>query len=90
MLASKLRNVFCLSILLLAWPSTGRAQPAADVVYSDVKDIITELIEQDVAQNVAPNLACYSPTGLLKYYSESLQAVYDRNFGALKDTLRLL
>jgi hypothetical protein len=48
----------------------ARLAPRTDVageVYSDAKDIITELIHQDMAEIVTPDLACYPPGGLLKY-----------------------
>jgi hypothetical protein len=77
------------AFLLIAFTPLGApAQPAADAVYEDAKEIITELIERDVAESMATNLACYSPGGMLKYFPQTLQAAYERNFGALKDVLR--
>jgi hypothetical protein len=84
------RRCPALFLVVLAFLISARAasaQPVADEVYADAKDIITELIERDVAEAIAPNLACYSPGGLLKYYPGSLQALYERNFGALKAVL---
>jgi len=72
----------------LSWSVRGGAQPSVDDVYADAKDVIGELIERDVAENIAPNLGCYSPGGILKYFPETLQAIYERNFGAIKDALR--
>jgi hypothetical protein len=78
-------------LALCAWlaaPRAALAQPTTADVYSDAKDIITELIERDIAESIAPNLGCYSPGGLLKYFPGTLQALYERNFGALKDVLQ--
>jgi hypothetical protein len=74
-----------LAVLLFFAPS-ARASISQDV-YSDAKDIITELIERDIAESVASDLACYSPDGLLKYFPNTLQAVFDRNMGAIKTQL---
>jgi hypothetical protein len=76
------------AIALCCTPRQASAQALADEVYSDAKDVITELIERDVAESIAPNLACYSQGGLLKYFPKTLQAVYERNFGAMKDVLQ--
>ncbi|MES1185247.1 MAG: hypothetical protein ABUL60_15660 [Myxococcales bacterium] len=80
-----LRGLLLLAVLLCLAPS-ARADVSQDV-YSDAKDIITELIERDVAESVASDLACYSPDGLLKYFPNTLQAVFDRNMGAIKTQL---
>ncbi|HKQ71036.1 MAG TPA: hypothetical protein VJT73_16935, partial [Polyangiaceae bacterium] len=76
----------CLAIIAAAPPAI--AQPTVNDVYDDAKDIITELIERDVAESIAPNLACYSPGGLLKYFPATLQAIHERSFGAVKDVLK--
>ncbi|HYQ14392.1 MAG TPA: hypothetical protein VEQ58_01500, partial [Polyangiaceae bacterium] len=73
--------------MLLAAPR-ARAQDLAGDVYADAKDIITELIERDLAESLSADMGCYSPKGLLKYFPNTLQSVYERNFGAVKDQLR--
>jgi len=77
-----------LFVILCCTAKHAIAQPLVNEVYEDAKDIITELIERDVAESIAPNLACYSQNGLLKYFPGTLQAVYDRNFGGLKAVLQ--
>ncbi|HMI93685.1 MAG TPA: hypothetical protein VK509_20065, partial [Polyangiales bacterium] len=77
---------FCVAIGLGS-PS-ARAQPSADEIYEDAKDVIEGLIEREVAETVAPNIACYSRHGLLKYLPRTLQAIYERNYGSIKDLLR--
>lgn len=88
--ALALRCALTLAVFLtLCCPARhASAQPLVNEVYEDAKDIITELIERDVAESIAPNLACYSQYGLLKYFPGTLQAVYDRNFGGLKAILQ--
>ena len=80
-----LQGLWLLVALLCLAPHV-RADLSQDV-YSDAKDIITELIERDVAESVASDLACYSSDGLLKYFPKTLQAVFDRNMGAIKTQL---
>jgi hypothetical protein len=75
-------------LLLLLLAPRAHADALASDVYADVKDVIAELIEREVAESVAADLSCYSPSGFLKYFPNTLQSLYERNFGAIKDQLR--
>lgn len=78
----------CVVLLLLLRAHPARADALASDVYADVKDVIAELIEREVAESVTADLSCYSPSGFLKYFPNTLQSLYERNFGAIKDQLR--
>jgi hypothetical protein len=73
---------------VLVMPAPARAQPVATDIYSDVKEIVEELITREVAENVTAKIACYTRAGLGKYYARSLQLVYERNLGAVRSALK--
>lgn len=80
--------VVVLALMLCLVPRAASAQPTSQSIYQDVKEIIEELVTKEVAEAVAPNLACYSKDGLLRYFPRTLQLVFERNLGLLEDTLR--
>lgn len=75
-----------LGAILIFGERTADAQvPSA--VYDDVKTVIEDLIEKDVAQTVVPNISCQAPV-TLRYFPNTLQRVYDRQFGQLQSAIQ--
>ncbi len=64
----------------------AHAETVSDRVYNDVRDVIEELITRQVSESVVPAVACRAER-LMTWYPRSLQTVYDRRFGALRDAL---
>lgn len=75
-------------LLVLSCGRPVAAQPTSTEAYDDIREVIEELIEQEVAEAIARNLSCYSPHGYLRYFPRTLQAVYERNFSQLKSSLK--
>ncbi len=85
-----LRRSLCtaaLALLVLTLPKAARAADVSEALYNDMKEVIQELMAEEVAHTAVPNAVCQAPI-LLTYYPSSMQRLYDRQLGALKGGLR--
>jgi hypothetical protein len=85
MLSRLVTAVVVTCVLLLSARSAHAQIP--NQLYDDVKSVIEDLMIDEVAQTVVPNAACQQPV-LVVYFPNTLQRVYDRQFGALKATIQ--
>jgi hypothetical protein len=82
--SSRAACLLAISVFLTA--SGARAQ-VPNQVYDDVKSVIQDLIEKDVAQNVVPNLSCQAPITIV-YFPTTLQRVFDLQFGGVRAAIQ--
>ena len=83
----KILGLLALIATLLIRPNAALAQPRAEDVYADVKEIIEDLMVKEVSESVIVQVACYSPKGLVRYYPRTLQMIWERNFGVVRDVM---
>jgi hypothetical protein len=77
-----------LAIGLLTLPCPVLAQQVANAIYDDAKAVISELIEEEAARALVPNLTCRLDAVVHIYFASTLQRIYDRQFGELGPVVR--
>lgn len=78
-----------LLILSLLWaPSEADAQAEmASAVYEDVRSVIVELFEAEMARAIVPGVICHLDPAVHLYLRRTLQQIHERSYGSLGETI---